>query len=268
MKPVRPSSLTASLLALVFLPAIAAAEPTRQATDTVVRAARLPVHPGVATLIEELSIGVADGAEEYLLGDVADIVVARDGSIYVLDRQVPVVRHYDASGRFVRNIGRSGAGPGEFRSVSGLALTKDDRLLLWDTGNWRINVYSANGDVLTQWATPSGSSGSSTATFSRAILVDSSGLVITRKSIFNVRDAWNRPTVWLRYRPDGTFIDTLHAPMASREIPQLTASAERVRVSNPVPFAPTRIVVMSPLGYFVAGLPDRYAFEIHQPGRQ
>lgn len=268
MKPVRRPAIVASLLALICLPAISSAGTTLQATDTVVRMARPPVHPGVATLVEELSIGVADGAEEYMLGDVADLVLARDGSIYVLDRQVPAVRHYDAQGKFLRTIGRSGQGPGEFRSASGLALTKDGRLLLWDTGNWRINVYSANGDVLPQWTTPSGTTGTSSATFSRALLVDTSGVVITRKSIFNSRDPWNRPTVWLRYRPDGTFIDTLHPPTASRQIPALTASAGRVSVSNPVPFAPSRIVVMSPHGYLVAGLPDRYAFEIHQPGRQ
>lgn len=268
MKPVRPHTLTASLLALICLPANSAAGTSLQASDTVVRMARQPVHPGLATLVEELRIGVADGAEEYMLGDVADIVLARDGSIYVLDRQVPAVRHYDAQGKFLRTIGRSGQGPGEFRSASGLALTKDGRLLLWDTGNWRINVYSATGDVLPQWTTPSGTSGSSTSQFSRAILVDTAGLVSTRKSIFNIRDVGNHPTVWLRYRPDGTFIDTLRAPPASRELPLLTATAGNVRISNPVPFAPSRIVVMSPLGYFVTGLPDRYAFEIHRPGRQ
>src|SRR5512138_254352 len=98
--------------------------------DTVVRASQRPLHPGVATLVEELSIGVADGAEEYMLGEIADIALGRDGSIYALDRQVPAVRHYDAQGKFIRNIGRKGAGPGEFRSVSGIAMTRDGRLLL------------------------------------------------------------------------------------------------------------------------------------------
>lgn len=37
-------------------------------------------------------------------------------------------------------------------------------------------------------------------------------------------------------------------------------------VTRGVPFSPTRIVTISPFGYLIAGLPDRYAFEIHQPG--
>lgn len=235
-------------------------------SDTIVRAAQQPAHPGVARLVEEMSIGVADGAEEYTIGEVADMALGRDGSLYVFDGQVPVVRHYDAAGKFLRSIGRSGSGPGEYRSASGIATMPDGRLLVWDTGNWRINVYAANGDFLTQWMTPSGMSGGGTAQYSRAILADTSGMVITRKTIFNMRNMDSRPTVWLRFRPDGTPADTVHEPPAT-VLGRVSARAERVSTSDEVPFAPRRIVAMSPLGYLVAGYANRYAFEIHQPGR-
>ncbi|MGH9202424.1 MAG: 6-bladed beta-propeller, partial [Vicinamibacterales bacterium] len=182
----------------------------RAPTDTIVRRAERPLHLGVATLVEEMSIGVADGREEYILGEVADVAVAKDGSVHVFDRQVPIVRHYGASGTFLRSVGRSGSGPGEYRSVSGIATTTDGRLLVWDTGNWRINVYSSSGDFVTQWTTPSGMSGGGTAQFSRALLVDTSGTVITRKNLFDMRNPDNRPTVWLRFRRDGTPVDTIH----------------------------------------------------------
>jgi hypothetical protein len=234
--------------------------------DTVVRNADRPIHPGVATLVEELSIGVADGAEEYVLGEIADVALGKDGSIFVFDRQVPIVRHYDASGKFIRSIGRGGSGPGEYRSASGIATMPDGRLLVWDTGNWRINVYSANGDVLTQWTTPSGMSGGGTAQFSRAIFVDTAGTITTRKTVFEMRNPDNRPTIWVRFRPDGTPADTIHEPPAP-QLGKLTARADRVSTSAPVPFAPIRYVAISPLGYLVAGYPNRYAFEIHQPGR-
>jgi hypothetical protein len=170
--------------------------------DTIVRVAQQPLHPGVATLKEELSIGVADGAEEYMLGEIADIALARDGSIYVFDRQVPAIRHYDTQGKFLRTIGRRGQGPGEYHSASGLAALRDGRLLLWDTGNWRINVYAANGDVLTNGPRPA-AWGGGTAMYSRAIMVDMS---IGHHAQDDSRhsNGMNRPTVWLRYRPDGT----------------------------------------------------------------
>ncbi len=260
-----------TMSALAFLLSAAASTaasqtPAPSRTDTIVRVAGQPVHAGVATLVEELSIGVADGAEEYMLGDVADIALGRDGMMYVLDRQVPAIRQYDNQGKYIRTIGRSGAGPGEYRSASGLATMRDGRLLLWDTANWRINVYSADGAAQTQWLTPSGSSGSSSAQFSRALLVDTAGIVVTRKTIFS-RDFNNRPTVWVRFRPDGSLIDTIKAPAAPRESPTISVTRANSSMSVPLPFSPRRVVIMSPLGYMVAGFPDRYAFEIHEPGK-
>lgn len=260
--------LAASALTLVAGPIAAQSRSSDRArSDTVVRAAQHPLNPGTASLIEELSIGVADGAEEYMLGEIADIVLGRDGSLYVFDGQVPTIRHYDASGKYLRNIGRSGSGPGEYRSVSGLAVAPDGRLMLWDTGNWRINVYAANGDFISQWATPSGMSGGGTAQYSRAIMVDTSGTIITRKTILDFRSTDRRPTIWLRFRPNGTPLDTIHEP-PSPALGTLSARADRVSVTDPVPFAPIRMVAMSPLGYLVAGYPSRYAFEIHQPDGQ
>jgi len=260
-----------TMSALAFLLSAAASTaasqtPAPSRTDTIVRVAGQPVHAGVATLVEELSIGVADGAEEYMLGDVADIALGRDGTMFVLDRQVPAIRQYDNQGKYVRTIGRSGSGPGEYRSASGLATMRDGRLLLWDTANWRINVYSADGAAQTQWLTPSGSSGSSSAQFSRALLVDTAGIVVTRKTIFS-RDFNNRPTVWVRFRPDGSLIDTIQAPPAPRESPSISVTRANSSMSVPLPFSPRRVVIMSPLGYMVAGFPDRYAFEIHEPGK-
>lgn len=231
-------------------------------SDTVVRVENRPLHPGVATLVEELSIGVADGPEHFMLGDIADIGIGRDGSIYAIDRQVPTIRHYDASGKYLGSIGRKGQGPGEYMSVSGLAIARDGQVLLWDTGTWRVNVYSASGDNVTQWSTPA----SGTAQFSRAIMVDTAGRVITRKNIFS-RNPADRPIVWIRYRPDGSLIDTLSAPTTTKVSPMLEARTANTVSTAGVPFAPRRIATLSPLGYFVAGYPDRYAFEIHIPGR-
>jgi hypothetical protein len=232
--------------------------------DTIVRNTQAPRHAGVATLVEEMSIGVADGNEEYMIGQVGDIALGRDGSLYVFDGQVPVVRHYDANGKFLRRIGRRGSGPGEYRSVSGLAMTPDGRLLVWDTGNWRVNIYAANGDFVTQWITPSGMSGGGTAQYTRAIMVDSAGRIVTRKMIHNFRNPGNSPTIWLRYRLDGTFIDSVRTPAGPESVP-LVARNGNASTAYPVPFAPIRQVTMSPSGSLLSGFPSRYAFEIHQP---
>ena len=239
-------------------------KPLQVRNDTIVRTVQAPRHTGIATLVEEMSIGVADGDEAYMIGQVSDIALGRDGSLYVFDGQVPVVRHYDASGKFMGQVGRSGSGPGEYRSASGVATLPDGRLIVWDTGNWRVNVYAANGHFLTQWITPSGMSGGGTAQYTRALMVDSAGRIVTRKQIMNLRDLERQPTVWLRYRGDGTFLDTLHAPPGPKNL-TLRATNGRASVSNGVPFTPSRYVAASPFGALIAGFPNRYAFEIHQP---
>src|SRR5690348_623389 len=110
--PIRGGDLTMLRIALALsltLVTAAAQSPARR--DTTVKTVGAPVHAKMGTLVEELSIGVVDGAEEYVFGDVADLALGPDGSLYVLDRKVPIVRQFDAKGKFVRNIGRAGSGP-------------------------------------------------------------------------------------------------------------------------------------------------------------
>src|SRR5688572_11404822 len=81
---VHPNRLAPFALLAPFAPlALSPARPLAQQADTVVRVAGAPRHAGIATLVEEISIGVVDGAEEYTFGDVTDVAVGKDGSIYV-----------------------------------------------------------------------------------------------------------------------------------------------------------------------------------------
>src|SRR5687768_18595742 len=57
-----------------------------QRSDTTVRQIGAPVHAGVATLVEEMSIGAASGAPEVTFSGVAEVAVGRDGSVFVRDR--------------------------------------------------------------------------------------------------------------------------------------------------------------------------------------
>ncbi len=66
---------------------------------------------GEVGLEETLSIGAEVGDEPYLLGQVG-AVGATTERIYVLDRQLSVVRVYDMSGTHVIDIGRGGKVPG------------------------------------------------------------------------------------------------------------------------------------------------------------
>jgi hypothetical protein len=219
-----------------------------------------PKYSGVASLKEELKIGSVDGADEYLLGSVSDIAVGGDGTIYVYDQQVPVIRVYDANGKFVRNIGRKGQGPGEFGASSGLAIASDGRVLQWDTGNWRINVFSPAGVSLASWPVMGNGTGSS----SGGIIVDAAGTIHVRRLEFG---RGTTTTMWIRMNPNGTVRDTLRMPATVPSLPLLQAKTQQSSSTVPMPYASSIVYTLSPTGSVVVTNSGRYEIEFQRDGK-
>ncbi|HWV57999.1 MAG TPA: hypothetical protein VNZ57_11165 [Longimicrobiales bacterium] len=114
--------------------------------------------PGAATtgtLVPDLSIGVLDGPGEYIFGQVSDVALCPEGSIYVLDGQAGTVRKYDPDGRHVRDIGRLGRGPGEFGRPLFIAVHPDGLLFVADRTAYlwadRLHVFASDGEFLDTW---------------------------------------------------------------------------------------------------------------------
>lgn len=250
-------------LHILLLSAAAAASLAAQRADTVVRAATAPVHVGIADLRRDLAVGVVDGDQHYMIGAIDDIAVAPNGTMYVLDRSVPAVRVYDAAGKFVKNIGRRGSGPGEYRYATAIALAKSGNLLLYDQGNARINVYTPTGDVVTSWPTKAGSGSGS----GRAILLsDANGVTYVHSPIWRPGQGTRPRWAWFRYGADGTLRDTTYGPDGPIE-QVLVAQQANASKSAAVPFAPSYYTAVSPLGYFVTSRSSQLAIELHEPGK-
>jgi sugar lactone lactonase YvrE len=81
-----------------------------------------------------------------------DVAVGPDGQVYVADgygnNRVMV---FDAAGRYVREWGRMGAGPGEFSLPHAIALDSQGRLYVADRNNARIQVFDTEGRFLDEW---------------------------------------------------------------------------------------------------------------------
>jgi len=89
---------------------------------TVVKNPKEPLYQTpILELKEELSLGGPEAQGEYAFGQIADLVVDDAGSFYVLDGRSSHVKVFDASGRYVRTIGRAGQGPGEFEQPMNLS---------------------------------------------------------------------------------------------------------------------------------------------------
>lgn len=258
---IRPATLFC--IVTMSLGAVTAPASHAQRGDTIVVTARTPVHPGVATLVEELTLGGGSTAAEYQFTH-AFLAAGRDGSVYVIDMVDPqnvgdfrsTVRRYDRTGKFVRTFGRIGQGPGEFTGgVGDVKELADGRVLLSDARG--ILVYSELGEPLARWNAPGpfGNTGG-------ALLVTPGGFVysygakpVPQVAGAAVRRPVPRMPIVFRFRSDGTLIDTIIPPQAS--------FPEPIRVGRAaLPFQPRPLATWSPLGDFVVANSGTYL--IHQ----
>ncbi len=99
--------------------------------------------PEFWSVSEELRIGSMD-APNYSLTEVTDLTVGPAGQIYVAQDMEKLIRVYDVRGKFVREIGREGLGPGEFQSVTTLGW-KADSLWVVDWEQSRISFFDNAG---------------------------------------------------------------------------------------------------------------------------
>jgi len=72
--------------------------------------------------------------------------VLSDGRVIVANSGSSEVRMHSSDGTLIRRIGRPGAGPGEFRTVSGLIAGPRDSIFVFDWQLRRISVFSPRGE--------------------------------------------------------------------------------------------------------------------------
>ena len=91
------------------------------------------------------TIGASEADEREMLSNVRQVAFDSRDNLYVLDAGNFRVLVFDASGRFVRQIGARGEGPGEFLQPIGLAVTVDDLLVVADAQRGGDTVFDAVG---------------------------------------------------------------------------------------------------------------------------
>lgn len=83
-----------------------------------------------------------------------DVITDREGDIYVAeghggDNARIVV--FDKSGKYRREFGKKGTGPGEFDQPHGLAFDDKERLFVADRSNDRVQILDKNGTFIEEW---------------------------------------------------------------------------------------------------------------------
>lgn len=91
-----------------------------------------------------LRLGSIEGGPEEF-GPIRSVIADAEGNVYVADNLAHTVRVFTPDGRHLRNIGRQGAGPGEFGDLYALAWL-DGQLAAMDPRNARIGLLSPQGE--------------------------------------------------------------------------------------------------------------------------
>jgi hypothetical protein len=139
------------ILFLAFLTSCKGATAWKGSIETVdgvqiVRNPKAPMYPeGALSLQEDLTIGTAEGAEEYMFIRLRWLFVDESGSIYTLDQRKPRIDVFDGDGRHGAG---GGNGPGKVRGKMGQALPAYLRLMEDELGRDRdLLQVSAGNEV-------------------------------------------------------------------------------------------------------------------------
>ncbi|HVW73864.1 MAG TPA: peptidyl-alpha-hydroxyglycine alpha-amidating lyase family protein [Rhizomicrobium sp.] len=123
------------------------------------------------------------------------VLIAPDGSIFVAQGHTrdykgqPRIIKFDANGRFIRQWGSSGTGPGQFGMPHCLAMDSKGNLYVGDRDNNRIQVFTQDGKLLgqlTQFGRPSG------------IAIDRNDVMYVTDSESKNRDGYGHHPGWKR----------------------------------------------------------------------
>jgi hypothetical protein len=98
-----------------------------------------------ATPVLDIGSGLDDDPryEFFRVGSVSRLST---GGLVVLNSGTNEIRVYDVAGRYVRDLGRLGDGPGEFAAPLWLHVIADDSVLVFDRRQRRLTVFDPKGD--------------------------------------------------------------------------------------------------------------------------
>lgn len=95
-----------------------------------------------------LSIGLVEGANEYLFAGINGGALLADGSVVVSDRAHFRIQKFGPDGEHLWSRGREGEGPGEFEYVQvAPGCVSAERIVVYDIWTARISVFSGDGEL-------------------------------------------------------------------------------------------------------------------------
>jgi hypothetical protein len=95
-----------------------------------------------------VAVGDVDAEDPYLFARIAGVELLSDGRIVVADGMSGTIRVFFSDGRFDRQMGGIGDGPGEFRYINSLRVSYPDTILAYDSRALRLTAFLATGELV------------------------------------------------------------------------------------------------------------------------
>lgn len=218
-----------------------------------------PIDSGRWQLQLERTIQPAEGTPGELLNP-NDLTLADDGTLFVAEGELNVIRAYDSTGALIRSFGRSGEGPGEFRSA--YISVRGDTLVVQDPRNVRLTTFRISDGTLLH-------SRPSVCCNYGSIGIDGSGRAVLRTI---VRPDTTRPSSgFARASLDGATIDTVALSDHPRETAEskrwIVRDGKRMMMEMLVPFQPADLHFADPRGGFLTAWTGEYLIRTSRNGR-
>ena len=216
-------------------------------------------------LVELYRVGGVDaeglGAEE--LVDPQSVSIDARGGIYVADQKPSVIKQFGPVGGYIRCFGGDGGGPGEFQ-VAFIAAAPG-ALALHDPQSSRTSVFDSAGNFLKSWP--------SSCCYWSNIMVSRDTLIYVPTSVRSEGPSEPNDNYYIRYRLDGTLVDTLKiaGPARADEDKYWTVSGgegrNKMMFMTSIPFAPEVRTPLDPAGGAIVAWTGEYRFWATSNGR-
>ena len=214
---------------------------------TVVKNPKEPIYrTSILELKEDLTLGGAEAQGNFAFSQVVSVVVDDTGTIYVLDLQASHIKAFDATGHYLRTIGRRGQGPGELEFPMSLSLNLTSDELAVQLQSRGMVFFRTDGTFLRQLALKGRSGGSR---------VDSRGQIYVIEFVL----AGDNPRyATKKLGTDGTVLATISETPA----PAVRGGMGGSKVQAFVPFP---IILIDRDDRLIYGYPETYDIQFYGP---
>jgi hypothetical protein len=271
MSTARPRSLHLAALAAGLL-----AAPAAHAQQTV----RLPEEDRALALrpTPVYAIGSAEGREWEMFSRVDQVAFDRADNLYVLDSGASRVVVFDRDGKFVRQFGKKGGGPGEFQAAFGMTVLADGSVAVADLAARSYSLFGADGRYQRSAAFPDdympmalGGGGIAAHPRGGVVTAVRQAPSMTMDGAMRRQTLQSTPIVWQSFAAGAKPVRLFDAPTEINTRTQGSAPREgeqrmMVRMSTPV-FAPRVNWGVLPAGEVVVSHTPGYTLKVMRDGQ-